>query len=141
NRAVANGGEELAMFAQIVGVTADELDAMVRAGQGEEVFAGFLRGLADLDNIDTTRALDGLNLAQLRVSNSLGRLANAQDLYNSTQADAAQGWAEQSELQRQFALIVDDLNSQVTILMNSLGALIAQLSGGMVPGIAGAVGM
>src|SRR5690606_14129554 len=36
NRAVANGGEELAMFAQIVGVTADELDAMVRAGQGED---------------------------------------------------------------------------------------------------------
>lgn len=140
NRAVSNGGADLENFAQIVGVTAQELESLVRSGQGEKIFKGFLEGLADLDNVDTTRALDALDLAQLRVSNTFQRLSSNMDTYNSSQADAARGWAEQTELSRQFAFIVDDLSSQFMMLVNSVNALIDELTGGLVPGIAGVVG-
>lgn len=140
NRAVANGGDELANFAQVVGVTASELEDMVRTGQGEDIFRGFLEGLADLDNVDTTRALDALNLAQLRVSNTFQRLSQNLDRYDSSQADAAKGWTEQAELARQFDMIVDDLSSQFIMLVNAVNALVEELTGGMVPGIAGVLG-
>lgn len=140
NRAVANGGDELANFAQVVGVTASELEDMVRTGQGEDIFRGFLEGLADLDNVDTTRALDALNLAQLRVSNTFQRLSQNLDRYDASQTDAAKGWTEQAELARQFDMIVDDLSSQFIILVNAVNALVDELTGGLVPGIAGVLG-
>lgn len=123
NRAVANGGEDLENFAQVVGVTSAELDRLVRAGEGERIFRGFLEGLADLDNVDTTRALDELNLAQLRVSNSLIRLGDNLSVYDSALADARQGMAEGSELSRQFGLVVDDVSSKFQIFQNNVAAL------------------
>lgn len=133
NRAVANGGEELDNFAQVVGVTSEELDRLVRAGEGEQIFRGFLEGLADLDNVDTTRALDELNLAQLRVSNSLIRLGNNLDVYDSTQADANQGFGEGTELSRQFALVVDDLASRFQIFQNNIAALSDAIGSALLP--------
>lgn len=140
NRAVAEGGEALDNFATVVGVSADELDRLVRTGKGEEIFRGFLEGLRDLDNVDTTRALDELKLAQLRVSNTFQRLAQNTEVYDEAQRNAAQGFDEGTELASQFAKTADDLNSQFQILVNNLNALIEELSGGLVPGIAGAVG-
>ena len=140
NRAVANGGDELHNFATIVGVTTTELERMVRAGEGEEVLAGFLTNMNALENVDVTRAMDALNLSQLRISDTFSRLSQNLSTYNKSQAIAAQGWAEQSELARQFSFIVDDLASEFTMLVNAMSALIAAASGGSLEGLGDLVG-
>lgn len=137
NKAVAEGGPALENFATIVGVTSDELSQMVRNGEGEKVFEGFLNGLKNLDNVDTTKALDALGLSQLRVSNSFGRLAQNIDVYRKAQADASQGFGEGTELANQYGVVVDDLNSQFMIFVNALNALVVEATGGAIPGLAG----
>jgi len=142
NTAIADGGAAMEKFSTIAGISSEKIEQLVRSGEGgEEIFSGFLRGLNDLDNVEVTQALDDLDLAQLRAADSLGRLASQQKIYNSTQADAQQGFAEGIFLDQAYALILDDLNSQWKILISSLNALVAELSGGLVPGLAGAIGL
>ena len=112
NKAVASGGEDLAKFAQIVGVTSAELESMVRSGRGNEILKGVLTGLKDLDNVDTTKALNELGLAQLRVSDTFTRLSTGIKLYDRDQKNANEAFLSGAELQRQYGKTVDDLASQ-----------------------------
>lgn len=137
NLAVAQGGEKLQDFATVVGVTAAELENMVRSGQGEEVFRRFLASFQNLDSVDATAALDRLGLAQLRVSDVFQRLSGNIDTFNSSMNDAEQGWSENAELARQYGLIIDDLSSQWEVFINSINALITELTSGGVKGLAG----
>jgi TP901 family phage tail tape measure protein len=142
NKAVAAGGQDLQNFSTITGIAADEIDRMVRNGQGQEVFAAFLGGLKDLDNVAKTTALKDLNLDQLRVSNTFMRLANG---LNSTVlpafANAEEGFAAGTELAYQYSLVVDDLNSRWMTFTNSVNALIDTLSGGAVSSVADLLAM
>lgn len=136
NKAVAGGGANLEKFAAIVGVTSDELDRMVRNGEGGDVLRGFLEGLSDLDNVATTQALDDLGLAQLRVSDTFVRLSSALEIYDRDQKNANESFMSGAELQRQYAMTVDDLASQWQLFINNLNAMTAAISGGAIPGIA-----
>lgn len=133
NKAVARGGDDLQNFAQVVGVTGEELERMVRAGEGNQVLRGFLEGLRDLDNIDTTRALDELGLAQLRVTDTFRRLSGSLHLYDRDQQNANQSFQEATELQRQYAFIVDTLASKFQILLNALMNFGAQIGSELAP--------
>lgn len=133
NKAVAGGGEDLENFARIVGVTGDELERMVRSGEGNRVLRGFLEGLQDLDNIDTTRALDDLGLAQLRVTDTFRRLSGSLQLYDRDQQNANTAFQQSTELQRQYAMIVDDLASKFQILLNALMNFGAQVGEVLAP--------
>ena len=136
NKAVASGGEDLAKFAQIVGVTSAELESMVRSGRGNEILKGFLTGLKDLDNVDTTKALNELGLAQLRVSDTFTRLSTGIKLYDRDQKNANEAFLSGAELQRQYGKTVDDLASQWQIFVNGLNAVINAITGGAIPGLA-----
>lgn len=120
NQAVAEGGDKLESFARVVGVTGDELASMVRSGQGDEIFRGFLQGLQQLDNVDVTKALDDIGLAQLRVSDVFQRLSSNVDVFNANLATSAQGYSQGTELARQYAMVVDDLASKWQIFVNAL---------------------
>lgn len=137
NKAVAAGGEDLQNFATVTGLAASELDNLIRTGQGDVVFARFLEGLQGADTIEVTQALDELELSQLRVTNTFRRLSQETELYTQLQSAAAQAFQEQAELARQYDIIIDDLNSQFTIFINSLNALVESISGGAIPGLAG----
>lgn len=137
NAAVAEGGQKLQDFATVIGVTTGQLEAMVRSGQGEEVFSRFIASLQDFDNVDTTAALERLGLAQLRVSDVFQRLSSDTEGYNKAQKDAAQGFREATELADQYALITDDLNTKFKTLVNAVNALIEAATGGNVAGLAG----
>lgn len=120
NRAVAQGGQELEDFATVIGVTSDELSAMVRGGKGLDVFQRFLAALSSVDTVDAANALERLGLSQLRVSDVFQRLASNTDVFNQSIANGRQGWTEGTELARQYALVVDDLASRWQIFLNNL---------------------
>lgn len=122
-RAVGFGGEELDNFAELLGMTASEAAALWNT-DAEAFFDQFLEGLSGVDNM--TLALDKLNLSELRVTNTLTRLAQNLDLVNSTQADSTKGITEGVFLNDAFAVVVDDVASQFRILLNAVGRFLAE---------------
>lgn len=135
NKAVAGGGEDLENFAKVVGVTSGELDRLVRAGEGNQVLRGFLEGLKDLDNVDTTRALDELGLAQLRVSDTFRRLSNSLHLYDRDQQNANESFRAGTELQRQYGFILDDLATKWQVFLNAANNAAAAVGASLAPAI------
>lgn len=136
-KSVAEGGDSLANFAALTGMTTEELDKLVRSGQdGDKIFRAFLGTLSTGDPVQITQALDALNLSNLRVDTTIQALTQNIPLLDRAMADATQGYDENAELARQYALVVDDLNSQFMLFVNSLNALVATLSGGAASGLA-----
>jgi len=137
NESLSEGGDKLAAFTAITGQSAESLNEMVRSGQGFEVFKDFLGGLDGADTVQMTGALKELGLEGKRTGEVIGRISAGLPVLKRGFDDAATGYAEGAELARQYALIADDLDSQFKMLVNSLNALIAELTGGSVDGIAG----
>ena len=134
NQAVANGGPELEKFAHITGLTAKQLDGLVRSGTGgEEIFTKFLKGLNSTDSIGVTTALDELGLSGLRVDNTFRRLSQNPGLVASTFADAEEGMTSGTEATRQYALIADDFNQVMIMLQSAVAAVVAEMGSGMLP--------
>lgn len=136
NRAVADGGERLEHFANIVGVTSGELEEMVRAGQGYEVLLGFLDGLSRSDDVvELAKSFDALGLSQLRTSDTFTRLSQNMDLVASSMSIANDGYVEGTELSRQYGLIQDDLASQFQLLVNAVQEAAAAFGDTLAPAI------
>lgn len=141
NTAVAEGGESLANFSAIIGKTSSEIQEMVLQGDGASVMRGFLDGLNSRNTVEATRALEELGLAQLRVEDTFAGLASRIDLFDEYMGISKQGFIEGAELNRQYAMTLDDLSSQWTIFINGLNSVIATVTGDAVPGLAGLLGM
>jgi len=140
NTAVADGGKSLQDFATISGKTTEQVSQMVRGGQGLALLESILRGLAGGDTVEVTTALQSLGLQGLRASEVMGRLATDVDGTSETIADSVKSYTEAAEITAQYALVVDDLNSQWMIFTNSVNALIESLSGGAVKSLADVLG-
>lgn len=125
NLAVSEGGEKLADFAKVVGVTSSQLETMVRNGQGEDVLRGFIEGLNDLDNVSTTQALDRLNLSQLRVTDTFKRLSQNLNRVETDMTNAQNAFEQGVFLDQAFAVVLDDVASQFQLLLNSIGRFLA----------------
>lgn len=133
NTAVASGGDQLNNFASVIGVTSQELEGMVRAGQGESILRRFVDNAAAADTVEITQALQALGLAGLRTNPTIRALADNTELLNSTFADSKQGWNENSELSRQYGLVLDDLSSKWQIFLNGLMELAATVGTAVAP--------
>jgi len=125
NKAVAEGGQSLADFATVTGISADELERLVRNGEGEKVLEGFIQGLSRLDDVDTTSALDRLNLSQLRVADTFRRLGQNVEFVAKQFAISRQAFAEGTFLGDAYAIVLDDVASQFQLLLNSVAGFLA----------------
>lgn len=125
NKAVAGGGQALEDFAVVTGISADELERLVRNGEGEKVLEGFIQGLSRLDNVDTTTALERLNLAQLRVEDTFRRLGQNSGFVAGQFGLARQAFAEGTFQGDAYAIVLDDVASQFQLLLNSVAGFLA----------------
>lgn len=125
NKAVAEGGEDLENFATIVGVTSEELTALVRNGRGEDVLKGFIAGLSELNNVAKTTALDELGLSQLRVEDTFRRLSQNVGFFNEQLDISQNAYSEGTFLADAYAVVLDDVASQFQLLLNSIGRFLA----------------
>jgi TP901 family phage tail tape measure protein len=135
NESLAAGGTRLQTFSSLVGLTTEEVNTLVRSGQGFEVFQRFISALQGGDTVQLTSALQELGLTGLRVNEVIPRLASNMDVLRDAFDNASTGFSEGTELQRQFALVADDLNSKFMELVNAVNALIAAASGGSLGGL------
>jgi TP901 family phage tail tape measure protein len=136
-RAVAEGGRDLENFATVVGVTADELDSMVRSGKGAEVLEGFLKNLNKYDSVSITNALDELNLKQLRVTNTFTRLSQNVDDFSKNMGIATEGFISGDEAIRQYDYTLNTVNAQLTIFQSGIRGLLDAMNGEGIPVLGG----
>lgn len=137
NNSVAKGGDDLQRFATVVGVTASDLEQMVRAGRGEDILTRFIGNVSSSDTIEITQALQNLGLAGLRTNPTIRALAGNMTLLNQSLADGKTGYTENTELQRQMAFVLDDLSTKWTNFLNASTNAAAAIGSAVAPAVGG----
>lgn len=132
NRAAATGGPVLDSFAQVLGKTSAEAKTLAQSDL-EGFFGQLLTGLNGMSSSELTSTLDALNLADIRVTNTLSRLAANVEFTNGLINDSATAFANGTFLADAYSLKVDDLASRFQILQNSLAALFAAVGDSISP--------
>ena len=122
NRAVAENGPQLQMFAQIIGTSTEEAANLAKTDMSG-FFNRFIQGLQGMDPQNLTLALDALNLSDQRVTNTLTRLASNFNVVQQSQANATKGFQDGTFLSDAFAQKADDLASKIQFLQNALANL------------------
>lgn len=136
NTAVAQGGDKLEDFAKVVGVSASELESMVRSGQGTGILEQFLGNVSSADTIEITQALQNLGLAGLRTNPTIRALAGNMQLVNQSLSDGEKGWRENTELQRQMDIILSTLSAKWQIFLNAALNVAATIGSSVAPAFA-----
>ena len=123
-KAVAGGGEDLAKFAEISGMSAEEFAAAWENAPITAVEA-FIEGLGNLDEKgeNATLVLDELGLTGVRQGNMLKSLASASGLLSSTINTANTAWAENNALTKEASTRYATTESKITMYKNSVNNL------------------
>jgi TP901 family phage tail tape measure protein len=132
NRASANGGDQLNTFAQVLGTSAEQAKALADTDLNK-FFNDFVAGLSGMSSGQLTQTLDALSLSDIRVTNTLARLAGNLDLVNKNQQIVNQSFAEGTFLTEAYGTRVDDIASRFQILLNNLNNLAASAGKALAP--------
>ena len=122
----------LRAFASTAGMSVDDFVASWgQQGKSSEVFYSILQGLNSTS--DLTAAFDSLNIVETREINTLTRLANNLNVWQTAMDDANASYGEGAFLSEAFGKTVDNLDSKIMILQNNFKALTEELSKGVAP--------
>jgi TP901 family phage tail tape measure protein len=132
NRAAAEGGLQLQNFASILGVSVEEAKSLATTDM-PGFFDKFVKGMQGMDPGQMTQALDALNLSELRVTNTLTRLASNYNVVAKSQDNASKGFQEGTFLTDAYGIKADDLASKIQIMNNTFQNLIATIGDGLLP--------
>lgn len=136
SRAVSEGGDALDRFARISGVSSAQFAQAWGTPAFGQVFLGFMQGIRE-EGGNAVAALNDLGITSVRDVPALLRLANAADsagvaggLLAQTMQDAADGFANATELADQYAIINDTVAAKIQVLGNNVENLMAAISNG-----------
>lgn len=140
NRAAVENGDQLQIYAQLVGKSTEEVQNLLKTEGGvDKFFTMFLRGLSSLDGQQLTQVLDALSLSDIRVTNTLTRLSQNLDVVGSSLTNFSEGFDNGTFLAEAYAQRVEDLAAKFQILLNSLGELGAGLGDVFAPTVGAAI--
>lgn len=132
NRAAAEGGKSLDAYAAALGMTSAATKDLI-ANDMSGFLTQFIDSMSTKSTLELTSALDSLGLADVRVFNTVSRLAENNELLAKTQDIVNQSYQEGTFLNEAFGTKVDDLSSKFTIL-TSVFQEIAAAAGGAASG-------
>lgn len=147
-KAAAQGGEDLDLFAEVAGMSAQEFARAFREDPAE-AFATFIGGLGDMQAAgqDVFTVLDDLGLSDVRVSRALLSMATSGDLLTDSLALGAEAWEKNTALADEAAQRYDTVASKIQVAKNnvadaaiSLGEVFMPAIAEVSEGIAGAAG-
>lgn len=137
--AVNGMNDNLGAFASLLGMTEEQVASLWRTDPGQFT-QSFVDALGSVDNL--TVAFDQLGINERRAVQVFQALAadsrNAGaglSVLDRAIGDANQGFNEGTELQRQYALILDDLSSKWQIFLNSLMEAAAAIGTNLLPAV------
>lgn len=146
--AVESGGESLAGFAEIAGVSADEF---VTAFQEDPAAAiqTFIAGLGRIDEAggNVFEQLDAIGLGEIRVRDALLRMAESGDVLSDSLQISSEAWEENIALTEEAERRYDTTASRIQVSWNRIkdaaidaGAPVASVFASLAEGAADLVG-
>lgn len=121
-RAVATGSEKLTEFGKVTGQSAQQF-AQSWNSDATGTFVNLLQALPK-DASGATLALDALGLSSQRNTPALLKLAQNTDLVRKSLREAETGFAENTELSRQFGIIAETTAAKLQVFANNFQALL-----------------
>jgi len=136
SEAVNEGGDSLATFAQVAGVSADEFASKFRSDPATAINM-FVQGLGRIQSSggDVFATLETLGMSEIRLRDALLRLAGAGDLLTESLATGNEAWDENSALMEEAARRYGTTEAQMQIARNQLVDLGITLGEVMLPAI------
>ncbi|HAX82088.1 MAG TPA: phage tail tape measure protein, partial [Actinobacteria bacterium] len=132
-KAVAEGGEELQKFANVAGVSADEL-AAAWEGNATEAVLLFFKGLSEFGQ-DSSLVLADLGLGSDRLAKVLPTLASNYDRLALRQRQAADEAQRMTALEKEATAAFDTQDSDLQRLANTYRAVRDEVGRGMSPAL------
>lgn len=125
SEAVSEGGDKLEGFAKVAGVSSAQFAESFGTARFGPVFQSFVEGLNDTtrNGGNAVAMLDELGIKSVRDVPLLLRLAGAGQLLGDSFDDAADGFQNATELNRQYGIIADTASAQIQRLINSVLSL------------------
>lgn len=120
-QAVAEGSDDLKIYAKTAGITAKEFETLFREDAGEALTL-FIEGLGDAGE-DSYGILKDLDLSTIRVRKALLSLAGAGGLLGETMDLANEAWDENTALAIEAGKRYETVESKLRILLNNVKEL------------------
>lgn len=122
--AVVTDSKALKDFADVAGMTQEEFKRIWNYDPAE-AFQAFIVGLSRMDEegISAIATLDEIGLSEVRLSDTLLRATNANELFAQAQQEANRAWLEGSALENESNIRLETMQSKLTNLKNELVAL------------------
>lgn len=128
NTAATSSGPAMQRFADILGVSREQAQNLATTDMGS-FFNKFIFGLSNLNPQQLTDALAALDLNELRVTNTLTRLADNTDVVAKSFTNVSTAYEGGTFLAESFAKKQDDLASLLVVLDNVVKELAANIGG------------
>jgi TP901 family phage tail tape measure protein len=134
NSAIIAGGEDMALFAEIAGVSAEEFKVAYKENATDALLM-FMNGLGELNNTgaDTSTMLDTLGLGGIRVEDMLLRTSNAQALVTSAVNTANTAWTENAALNEEVEKRNETAAAKMDILKNRVADVAINIGDALIP--------
>jgi TP901 family phage tail tape measure protein len=123
SKAISEGGDALNEFARLSNVSAAEFQASWGTERFASVFQRFLAGVAQ-EGQGAVQTLNDLGISSVRDVPLLLRLASAHDVVTQSFSDAASGFRDGTELNKQYAITAETVAAKLTMLGNTIKAII-----------------
>lgn len=121
NNEVLGAGENLELFAQVAGLSAQEF-AEAWKQDAAEALTLFIEGLGQMqaEGVNVVPIMDELGLSELRVRDAILRAAGAGDLFRQSLETGSKAWQENIALNKEAEERFQTTASQLTLLRNNI---------------------
>jgi TP901 family phage tail tape measure protein len=138
--AVSSGGDELAQFATVAGMSSERFAAAFRDDAAGAIVA-FIEGLGQVDAAggDLFATLEALGVTEQRMRDALLRTAGAGTLVADAMGLANDAWGDNTALTIEAAQRYETLESRIQLAKNAIGDAAISLGQTLTPAIGAAV--
>lgn len=137
SKAAQSGGDELALFAETAGVSAEQF-ATAFTEDPAEAFAMFIEGLGGVQEAggNVFAILDELGMSDVRVSRALLGMASSGDLLRNSLDLGSEAWAANTALVEEAAKRYDTTEAKLQIAKNTINDAAISFGEVMLPAVA-----
>ena len=131
-RSAAMGENGMTKFAEVLNVTKKEALSLAQTNP-EEFFNKLIAGLSRFDATQITQSLDAMNLSDIRVTNTLARLAGNMDVVKQSLEDANVGFVAGTAVNDMYGKRTEDLAAKIQIMLNTVADLANTMGSTLLP--------
>lgn len=132
--AVSEGGDALQDFADVAGVTGEAFASMFESDPMSALQA-FIDGMVRLEGEGQSfvTTLDEMGITEVRLRDTLLRLAGGHEILNSALIDSASAYGEATALQQEYDLMMQSTSAQWEVAKNKLTDVAIEIGGHLLP--------